>query len=297
MRSQPSFPSLLQCYFTQRLVSQRQVSPHTIASYSDTFRLLLEFAHARLHKQPSELLLEDLDAPLITLFLENLEKNRGNTVRSRNLRLTAIRSFFSYAAYQVPGQSELINRVLAIPSKRETHAPVQFLTRTEIDSLLAAPDQNKWGGRRDYAFLMIAMQTGLRLAEMTGLLRQDVHLGRGAYLHCMGKGRKERDTPLTKQSVKVLGAWLQEPARKGSEFVFPNAQGSRLSADGAEYLVCKHVRVARQKCISLRQKRVSPHVLRHYLPFPTMSSDIGSQRRSIRNHRARARTRSPTHPT
>lgn len=263
MKSESSFPSLLQSFFTQRLISQRQVSPHTIASYSDTFRLLLDFAQRRLHKEPSRLLLEDLEAPLITMFLEDLEKNRGNTARSRNLRLTAIRSFFNYASYQVPGQSALIQRVLAIPSKRETRTCVQFLTRAEIDSLLDAPDQSKWGGRRDHAFLMIAMQTGLRLSEMTGLRRQDVHLGTGAYVYCMGKGRKERGTPLTKQSFKVLEAWLREPARKGSEFLFPNARGTRLSADGAEYLVTKHVEVAQQKCLSLRQKRVSPHVLRH----------------------------------
>lgn len=263
MKSESSFPYLLQSFFTQRLISQRQVSPHTIASYSDTFRLLLGFAQRRLHKDPSRLLLDDLEAPLITMFLEDLEKSRGNTVRSRNLRLTAIRSFFNYASYQVPGQSALIQRVLAIPSKRETRTLVQFLTRPEIDSLLDAPDQSRWGGRRDHAFLMVAVQTGLRLSEMTGLRRQDVHLGSGAYVHCLGKGRKERGTPLTKQSVRVLEAWLREPARKGSEFLFPNARGNRLSADGAEYLVAKHVEVAQQKSPSLGQKRVSPHVLRH----------------------------------
>jgi integrase/recombinase XerD len=263
MKSESSFPFLLESFFTQRLISQRQVSPCTIASYSDTFRLLLDFAQKRLHKQPSCLALEDLEAPLITTFLEYLEKTRGNAARSRNLRLTAIRSFFNYAAYHVPAQSAQIQRVLAIPSKRETHTLVQFLKRPEIDALLDAPDQTKWGGRRDLAFLMVAMQTGLRLSEMTGLRRPDVHLGTGAYVHCLGKGRKERCTPLTKQSVKVLEAWLREPARKGSDFLFPNARGNRLSADGAEYLVAKHVTAARQKCPSLRQKRVSPHVLRH----------------------------------
>lgn len=263
MKPESSFPSLLESFFTQRLISQRQVSPHTIASYSDTFRLLLAFAQKHLHKQPSYLALEDLEAPLIITFLEDLEKNRGNAARSRNLRLTAIRSFFNYAAYQVPAQSAQIQRVLAIPSKRETHSLVRFLTRPEIDALLDAPNQSKWGGRRDHAFLMVTMQTGLRLSEMTGLRRPDVHLGTGAYVHCLGKGRKERCTPLTKQSVKVLQAWLREPARNGSDFLFPNARGNMLSADGAEYLVAKHVAVARQKCPSLRQKRVSPHVLRH----------------------------------
>jgi site-specific recombinase XerD len=209
------------------------------------------------------LALEDLDAPLITTFLDDLEKSRGNVARSRNLRLTAIRSFFNYAAYQEPAQSAQIQRVLAIPSKRQARALVQFLTRPEIAALLASPDQSKWGGRRDYAFLMVAMQTGLRLSEMTGLRWPDVHLDTGAHVRCMGKGRKERCTPLPKQTVKVLKAWFREPARKGSDLLFPNARGGRLSADGAEYLVAKHLAVAQQHCPSLRQKRVSPHVLRH----------------------------------
>lgn len=274
MKSGSSFPVLLESFFTQRLMSQKQVSPHTIASYRDTFRLLLAFTQNRLHKQPSYLELQDLDAPLITSFLEGLEKNRGNVARSRNLRLTAIRSFFRYASYQEPAESALIQRVLAIPNKRQTRRLVQFLTRAEIDALLAAPDQSNWAGRRDHAFLMVAVQTGLRLSEMTSLRRQDVELGTGAHVRCLGKGRKERCTPLAKHTLRVLKAWLREPPRNGSDTVFPNARGGRLSADGVQYLLAKHLVVARQKCPSLRQKRVSPHVLRHAAAMELLQAGV-----------------------
>jgi integrase/recombinase XerD len=274
VKSESSFPSLLESYFTQRLLSQKQVSPNTIASYRDTFRLLLGFVQGRLHKQPSSLELQDLDAPLIAAFLENLEKNRGNGARSRNLRLTAIKSFFNFAAYQEPAHSARIQRILAIPVKRVQKTLVTFLTRPEIDSLLAAPDQSRWGGRRDYAFMLVALQTGLRLSEMTGIRRQDVQLGTGAYVHCVGKGRKERCTPLAKQSVKVLKAWLREPARYGSDLLFPNARGGRLSADGVEYMVAKYLAIARQKCPSLRQKNVTPHVFRHSAAMELRASGV-----------------------
>ena len=274
MKSVSSFPLLLQSFFTQRLMSQKQASSHTIASYRDTFRLLLDFAQKHLHKQPSCLALQDLDAPLIGTFLEDLEKNRGNVGRSRNLRLTAIRSFFHYAAYQEPAQSAQIQRVLAIPSKRQTRTLVRFLTRPEIDALLAAPNQSNWGGRRDHAFLLVAVQTGLRLSEMTGLRRPDVQLGTGAHVRCLGKGRKERCTPLTKQTVRVLKAWLREPARNGTDIVFPNTRGGRLSADGVQYLLAKHLVVARQKCLSLQHKRVSPHVLRHAAAMELLQAGV-----------------------
>lgn len=263
MKPQAHFPVLLESFFTQRLINQRQASPHTIASYRDTFRLLLGFAQQRLHREPSQLRLEDLDAPLIGAFLHDLEKGRSNVSRSRNLRLTAIRSFFRYAAYQQPEYAGQIQRVLAIPNKRQARPLVGFLTRPEIEALLAAPNQHTWGGRRDHAFLLMALQTGLRLSEMTALCRQDLVLGTGAYVRCQGKGRKERCTPLGKPTATVLKAWLREPARGTSDILFPNARGGRLSADGVQYLVAKHLVVARQRCPSLRQKRVSPHVLRH----------------------------------
>jgi len=263
MKPQANFPVLLESFLTQRLINQRQASPHTIASYRDTFRLLLQFAQQRLHREPSQLRLEDLDAPLIGAFLDHLEKGRSNVSRTRNLRLTAIRSFFRYAAYQQPTHSAQIQRVLAIPNKRQARPLVGFLTRPEIEALLAAPNQQTWGGRRDHAFLLMALQTGLRLSEMTALRRGDLALGTGAHVRCQDKGRKERCTPLGKQTATVLKAWLREPARGSSDIVFPNARGGRLSADGAQYLVAKHLVVARQRSPSLRLKRVSPHVLRH----------------------------------
>ncbi|MGH9883838.1 MAG: site-specific integrase [Pyrinomonadaceae bacterium] len=274
MKSESSFPSLLESYFTQRLMYQKQVSAHTIASYRDTFRLLLDFVQKRLHKQPSSLVLQDLDTPLISAFLESLEKNRGNSARSRNLRLTAIKSFFNFAAYQEPAHSAQIQRILAIPAKRVSRTLVAFLTRPEIDAFLAAPDQSKWGGRRDYAFMLVALQTGLRLSEMTSLRRPDVQLGTGAYVRCLGKGRKERCTPLAKQSVKVMKAWLREPARHGSDILFPNARGGRLSADGVEYMVAKYLAIARQKCLSLQQKNVTPHVFRHSAAMELRASGV-----------------------
>ena len=263
MKTEISFPTLLERFFTHRLIAQRQVSSHTIASYRDTFRLLLQFAERRLHKTPSLMALTDLDPPLIGAFLDDLEKQRNNSVRSRNLRLTAIRSFFSYAAFEEPAHSGLIQRVLAMPSKRHQKKLVGFLTKPEIDTLLAAPNQALWTGRRDHAFLLVAVQTGLRLSEMTGLHREDIVLTTGAHVRCVGKGRKERCTPLTKQAVNVLKAWLKEPPRGANGIVFPNTQGRQLSADGVQYLLAKHIVVAQRTCPSLQQKRVTPHCLRH----------------------------------
>ena len=249
--SSANFPALLQKFFTERLIRQRQASSHTISSYRDAFRLLLQFAQKRLHKTPSRLTLEEIDTPLITAFLNDLETRRGITARSRNLRLTAIRSFFNYAAYEEPAHASQIQRVLAIPAKRYSRTLIQFLNRAEIDALLVAPDQRTWFGRRDHALLLVAIQTGLRLSELTGLRRQDVHLATGAHVRCMGKGRKERCTPLTKQTVASLQAWIKEPAKANPEWLFPNARGSRLSADAVEDLLAKHVAVASRSCCRL----------------------------------------------
>jgi site-specific recombinase XerD len=269
-----SFPSLLERFFTQRLMAQRQVSPHTIASYRDTFRLLLRFTEKRLHKPPSSLSLSDLQPALIEAFLDELEQARGNSARSRNLRLTAIRSFLRYAAGEEPTQAGLIQRVLAMPSKRQARKLVAFLTRPEVEALLAAPDQSTWVGRRDYAFLAVGLQTGLRLSEMTGLQRTDLTLEAGAHVHCIGKGRKERRTPLTKQVVAILKRWLQEPSHGVGQILFPNARGGRLSADGVQYLLAKHVAVARQRCPSLALKHVTPHVLRHTAAMELLQAGV-----------------------
>ena len=274
MQTDLRFPTLLERFFTQRLIAQRQASPHTIASYRDTFRLLLRFASHRLHTAPSALTLDDLDPAVIGAFLDSVESQRNNSARSRNLRLTAIRSFFRYAAFEAPAQSGLIQRVLAMPSKRYEHKLVGFLTRPEIDALLAAPDRHTWLGRRDHAFLLVAVQTGLRLSEMTQLRRHDVALGTGAHVRCVGKGRKERCTPLTKQAVQVLKTWLQEPRRGHADTVFPNVRGRQLSADGVQYLVRKHVATASRHCPSLTQKHVSPHVLRHSAAMELLQAGV-----------------------
>src|SRR6202049_2843819 len=229
-----NFAALLEDFFTRRLIQQRQAS----RSYRDTFRLFLKFVQQRLHKPPSRLNFEQLDAPLIVAFLEGLEKH-GLCVRSRNLRLTALHSFFRYAAFEAPAHSAQIQRVLAIPSKRFTRTLVQFLTRAEVDALLAAPDQRTWSGRRDHAFILLAVQTGLRSSEMTGLKREDIVLATGAHLRVIGKGRKERCIPIAKPTLAVLKAWLREPQRGDGGVLFPSAKGERLSVHGVQYLLHK----------------------------------------------------------
>ena len=263
MTARASFAALLEGFFTQRLMHQRQASAHTIASYRDTFRMLLRFTQKRLHKAPSALALEDIDAPLVAAFLDDLETVRGVTARTRNLRLTAMHSFFRYASYEAPTHAAQIARVLAIPAKKFDRALVAFLSRAEVDALLAAPDQRAWSGRRDHALMLLAVQTGLRLSELIGLRRDDVHLGTGAHVRVVGKGRKERCTPLSKATRTVLAAWLREPIRAPSQPVFPNARGGSLSSHGVHYLLAKHVAVAGAQCTSLTRKRASPHVLRH----------------------------------
>lgn len=263
MKNNQNLAGLLEAFFTDRLMRQRQVSPHTIASYRDTFRLLLEFAQQKLKKAPSTLSLDDIDAPLVGSFLDHLEKTRGNSSRSRNTRLAAIRSFFRYAAFIEPAHSALIQRVLAMPSKRYDRRPVEFLTRAEVDALLAAPGLTTWHGRRDRALLLLAVQTGLRVSELVGLRGQDVVLGTGAHVRCLGKGRKERCTPLRRDAIATLTNWLREQGCQPSDPLFPNQRGGSLSRDGVERLLAKHLAVARAACPSLRRKRVAPHVLRH----------------------------------
>jgi integrase/recombinase XerD len=274
MTPNANFSALLTRFFTQRLMHQRHVSSHTISSYRDTFRLLLRFTKARLGKDPSRLSWGDIDAPLISSFLDDLQTCRGVTSRSRNLRLTAIRSFYRYAAFELPAHSEQIQRILAITSKRCVHKQIGYLTRPEVDALLAAPVRNTWSGRRDHAWLLVAVQSGLRLSELTGLTRQDTHLGTGAHVRVIGKGRKERCIPLTKQTVAVLAAWCKEPTVSAEQFLFPNRRGSRLSNDGLQYLLAKHMAIACKSCVSLANKRVSPHVLRHTAAMELLQAGV-----------------------
>jgi integrase/recombinase XerD len=254
---------VLESFFTQRLMTQRRASPHTIASYRDTWRLLLGYARDRTGKLPGQLDFADLDAPLISGFLTHLETSRGNGITTRNARLAAVHSMFSYAALQVPEHAALITRVLAIPAKRHDHATVSFLTRPEIEALLAAPGTATWHRRRDHALLLVATQTGLRVSELTGLTIADAHLGTGPHVYCRGKGRKERCTPLTAQTVTALASWLAERGGHGPDPLFCTRSGGRLSRDAVERLLARHVTTAAGTCPSLQAKAVSPHTLRH----------------------------------
>ncbi len=274
MSAQTSLAPLLERFFTQRLMTQRQVSHHTIASYRDTYRLFLQFAHERKKKAPCELTFSDIDVDLIEAFLADLENGRGICARSRNLRLSAIRSFFRYAAYYEPAHVARIQQILVIPAKRHDRALVGFLSRPEVEALLAAPDLRTWNGRRDHALLWVAFQTGMRLSELTGLRRSDVELSTGAHVRCLGKGRKERCTPLTSQTVKVLKAWIEEPMRGSSDRLFPTVHGQRLSADAVQYLFAKYTAIAREGCVSLRKKHVTPHMARHTAAMELLQAGV-----------------------
>jgi integrase/recombinase XerD len=253
----------LELFFTERLIRQRQASPNTIAAYRDTMRMLLCFAAKQRAKQPSELEVGDLDAPLIGAFLDHLEAERGNGVRTRNARLAAIRSLFRFAALRHPEHAHSIERVLAIPPKRFQRNLVTFLDEEELAALLGAPDGSTWIGRRDRVMLTLAAQTGLRASELTDLGCADARLGAGAHVTCLGKGRKQRITPLTSATVALLRGWLAERGGQGQEPLFPNRGGGQLSRDGLERRLAKHVASAAMVCPSLGEKKVTAHVLRH----------------------------------
>jgi site-specific recombinase XerD len=273
--SVPNFALLLESYFTQRLIKQRQASPHTIASYRDTFCLFLRFVQQHLKKLPSQLELADVDAPLIATFLETMEKTRSISARTRNARLVAIRSFFRYLALEVPTHSAQIQRVLAIPSQRQTRPLVTFLTKDELEALLSVPNQTTWSGKRDHVLLLVAVQTGLRLSELTGLQIQNVSLESGAHIRIVGKGRKERVIPLTKQTVAVLKAWKRElPAGEQNSILFPSIRGGRLSADAVQHMVKKHISKATQWCPSLATRHITVHSLRHSLAMSLLHAGI-----------------------
>jgi integrase/recombinase XerD len=253
----------LQAFFTDRLVRQRQASPHTVAAYRDTLRLLVRFAAERLGTEPSKLDIGDLDATFISAFLDHREHDRGNSIRTRNARLAAIRSLFRYAAFRHPEHAAVIERVLAIPPKRFERRLVTFLTQPEVDALLAAPNRITWTGRRDHTLLALAVQTGLRVSELIGLRCADVHLGVGSHISCLGKGRKQRITPLTAPVVAVLRTWLSERGDHASDALFTTRTRKTLSRDALERRLATHVATAGRVCPSLREKRISLHVLRH----------------------------------
>jgi integrase/recombinase XerD len=254
---------LLQAFFTERLIGQRDASPHTVASYRDGICLLLRFAQRSTGKAPHQLDLDDLDAPLIGAFLNHLETERGVSVRTRNARLTAIRSLFGFAAYRHPEHAAIIQRVLAIPPKRTDRALVTYLTDDEMNALLAAPDPATRIGRRDRALLLLALETGLRVSELTALTCGAVRLGTGAHLRCHGKGRKERITPLRRQTRAVLQSWLTERTSGPDDPLFPGPKGAPLSRDAVRRIVDRHVATATVSCPSLAHKTITPHTLRH----------------------------------
>ena len=262
--SAPSFPALVQRFFTERLVTQQGASPHTVAGYRDTFRLLFAFATARLRRAPSTLRVEELDARFLEAFLDHLERDRHNQPRTRNHRLSALHAFFRYVALAEPAVSLQCQRILAIPAKRFERGPVEFLTEEETRALISTPDADTWIGQRDRTLLLVAVQTGLRNSEITSLRRQDVELGVGAHVRCVGKGRKARCTPLRPDVVIVLKAWLSRHPGAPADPVFPSARGGRpLSADAVQRLVTRHVATASTDCPSLKAKTVTPHTLRH----------------------------------
>ena len=264
----------LQSFFTDRLVNQRQASPQTIVSYRDSLRLLLVFIHEQHAIAPSRLDWDDLHTEMITTFLDHLETERHNSARTRNLRLTAIRSLFAYAALRHPEHANVIQRVLAIPPKRFDRPIVSFLTTTEIDALIAAPDLRRWEGRRDRALLLVAVQTGLRVSELIGLNCRDVTLGAGASVRCLGKGRKYRAVPLTKPTESVVRVWIAERNGHDNEPLFSTRTGRRLSPDAIERLVHKHGTVAQSSCPTIRAKNLHPHVLRHTCAMTLLQAGV-----------------------
>jgi site-specific recombinase XerD len=266
--------STLEAFFTDRLLCQQRVSPNTIASYRDTFRLLLGFVQEKTGTRPARLELTQLDAPMIGAFLEHLETERGNSARTRNVRLGAIHGFFNYCALRHPEHAALIARVLAIPAKRSERRLVTFLIPDEVKALLNSPDRTTWAGRRDHALLLCAVQTGLRVSELLSLTCADAQLGTGAHLHAFGKGRKERIAPLTRQTVAVLKVWMRERGGQPTDPLFPTRTGGTLTRDAVERRLAKHLQTARRECPTLRSKRVSMHTLRHTAAMMLLSAGV-----------------------
>jgi site-specific recombinase XerD len=261
--NEATLPVLLQKFFTDRLSAQMEASPNTIAGYRDTFRLLLRFASQQIGKAPTQLTIDHLDSTLVGDFLTHIEGERGNSARSRNTRLAAIRSFFRFVAMNEPVYMLQCQRILAMPSKRYVRRTVDFLDRAEMEALSAAPDRSTWVGRRDYVILLVALQTGLRASELLNLRCSDVVTGTGAHVRCEGKGRKQRCTPLRRETLKVLEVWLKERGGADHDPLFPTHRGTKLSRDAFEHVVRRHSLSASKSSPSLVAKRVSPHVLRH----------------------------------
>jgi site-specific recombinase XerD len=266
----------LQAFFTDRLARHRQASPHTIAAYRDALKLLLVFAAQHTGKQPSQLEITDLDAAVIGAFLDHLESGRGNGVRTRNARLAAVHALFRFAALRHPEHAAVIQRILAIPPKRFDRRLVTYLTEPEATALLAAPDTATWTGRRDHALLVLAVQTGLRVSELTALTCADIRLGTGAHVTCLGKGRKQRITPLTSTTTAVISAWLADRRAAPTDPLFPSRHGTAMSRDAVERRLAKHTATAARVEPTLTEKKVSPHVLRHTAAMRLLAAGVDS---------------------
>ena len=270
MNNENAFPSLVQYFFTQHLCVHKHVSPQTVAAYRDTFRLLLEFLQARRGRVPTSLQVSDLDAPVILDFLEHLESDRGNKARSRNARLCAIKSFFHIVGVRDPSNMALVNRLLAIPTKRTTRSLITYLTQEEINAILAVPDQTTWLGARDHALLLTLYNTGARVSEVTNLLCGHFTFEhQHTFVHLHGKGRKDRTVPLWKETAKVLQTWFRNLESKPESIAFPNVHRGQLAVDSVDYLLQKAVKEAGKSCASLQKKRVTPHVMRHASAYYT----------------------------
>ncbi len=265
---------LIGLFFTQRLTNQLHASTNTIAAYRDTFKLLLIYAEKKLGKSPSNLTIEELNAEFIGDFLNYLEEDRKNSIRTRNARLAAIHSFFRYISYQQPQYGDRIQRILNIPQKKSDKRIVTYLTDEEVKSLLETPDRTSWIGRRDYALLVTAIQTGLRVSELTDLKTEQIKWGTGKHIRCLGKGRKERCTPLTHQTEIILREWFKENNTKLSSFVFPSIRGGKLSRDAVEKLVKKYASKAKTTCPTLKDKNITPHVLRHTTAVSLLHAEV-----------------------
>ena len=272
--SEMTLPALIQRFFTDRLCTQMEASPNTVAGYRDTFRLLLQFASRVRNKAAAKLGIEDLDADLIADFLVHVEKARHNCARSRNTRLAAIRSFFRFVAMNEPAYALHCQRILTMPNKRYVRRQIDFLDKNEIDALLAAPDRSTWIGRRDFALLLLSLQTGLRVSELANLCCQDFVPGIGAHIRCEGKGRKQRCTPLRRDTVKTLESWLKEQNGSGTAPLFPSIRGDKMSRDAIERIVRKYVISTSKTCASIKGKRVSPHVLRHSTAMELLQNGV-----------------------
>ena len=264
----------LQAFFTVRLAAQQNASPNTVGAYRDTFRLLLAYAQESIGIRPADLSFEDLDAPFIGTFLEHLEATRGVTVRTRNNRLAAVHSLYRFAAFQHPELSAVFQRVLAIPTKRAPRPLIAYLTTTEIDALIDAPDRTTRLGRRDRALLLLAVRTGLRVSELVGLRRGHVVLGTGAHVRCTGKGRKDRATPLAIDTAQVIRAWMEEIGGDATAPVFAGPQGRPLTRDGISRIVARHAKSAALTCPSMETKKLSPHVLRHSCAMELLGAGV-----------------------